>query len=76
MFIAVCEGQIQLLLVLDRGVVRGYQTPDSFTVPRSEWALLMLTCDGHNGHKVVHLVYYRLNSSDGRKVQWTCERDK
>jgi len=41
----VCEGQVHLQLVLDRGVVRAYLTPDSFTVPRSEWVQLMLTCD-------------------------------
>jgi len=41
----VCEGQVHLQLVLDRGVVRAYLTPDSFTVPRSDWVQLMLACD-------------------------------
>ena len=42
----VCVGRIHLQLVLDRGVVRAYTTPDNFIVPRSEWVMLVLACDG------------------------------
>jgi len=50
----VCEGQIHLQLVLEFGSVRAYLTPAHFIMPRSEWVLLMLTC---NGLQVASLVY-------------------